>query len=89
MNAPAVLCQHFDEAEQRLCERLHAQLGAALRLLLDRAAQVCRGSDLKRAGSQHHCLVINHVLDSTQAVTHSILDLQEDKGAQIEHTLGL
>jgi Co/Zn/Cd efflux system component len=48
-------------------------------LLLDGVPQVLRCCHLKRARAQHDRRVVNHILHSTQAITHGVLDLNDEQ----------
>mmetsp|Transcript_16185 Transcript_16185/g.48159 ORF Transcript_16185/g.48159 Transcript_16185/m.48159 type:complete len:534 (-) Transcript_16185:26-1627(-) len=72
-----VLGEDLREAEQRLCKRLDAELGAPRQRLLGDRPQVVREPDLERAGARHDAAVVERVGDGAQAVAHSVLDLRD------------
>eukprot|EP00955_Chlamydomonas_euryale_P029132 306914-Chlamydomonas_euryale.AAC.1 len=79
-----VLGEDLREAEQRLCKRLDAELGAPRQRLLGDRPQVVREPDLERAGARHDAAVVERVGDGAQAVAHSVLDLEgrEERGGR-------
>ena len=72
---PAVRSEGLGDHQERVSERLHAHLGAALGGLLRALDEMRRARDLKRTGTRYERGVFDTVLDGAQTVAQRVLDL--------------
>lgn len=72
---PSILRQRLGQNQHRLSKRIHSQLCSSLRQLLDVVVQMSRQGDLEGTGSGNEGLVLDGVLDSSESVSESVVDL--------------